>query len=55
MGESLDGMGQLVSAFILARGKGSRLIFTASLTCSGDYMQGTYLKFRTKEDAIHFW
>lgn len=22
---------------------------------SGDYMQGVYLKFRTKEDAIHFW
>lgn len=21
---------------------------------SADYMQGTYLKFRTKEDAIHF-
>lgn len=21
---------------------------------SGDYMQGTFLKFRTKEDAIHF-
>lgn len=22
---------------------------------SADYMQGTYLKFRTREDAVHFW
>jgi hypothetical protein len=48
MGESLDGLGKLV-------GNPPQAIpdFTDGQT-RADYMQGTRINFKTKEDAVHF-
>ena len=48
MGESAHGMGEFVSALVRW---GFRLLM---LCASADYMQGTRMSFKSKEDAIHF-
>ena len=49
MGESTNGMGQLVGTF-----RTSGLGHSFMRHFSADYMQGTRLLFKTKEDAINF-
>jgi hypothetical protein len=51
MGESVDGMGKFVSGLHHGHfGNGYSFIGMQR----ADYMQGTRLSFRSKEDAIHF-
>jgi len=54
VGESFDGLGELVS-WSLVPSYGSRACdCSVDVMHSADYMQGTRMSFRTKEDAIHF-
>ena len=48
MGEPVDGLCQLVSKHTLSLPSQPLILYSA------DYMQGTRVSFRSKEDAIHF-
>lgn len=52
MGESPHGMGKFVST--IQDSNVWSLINFACTTNSADYMQGTRMSFKSKEDAIHF-
>lgn len=53
MGEPVDGMGKLVRTISVVKFH-LRLSSYHQLGRSADYNQGISLKFKTKEDAIHF-
>ena len=54
MGESLDWLGELVSWSLVPLYGSGVCDCSVDVMHSADYMQGTRMSFRSKEDAIHF-